>query len=571
MKRFALILLGLLLCFAVFVLPAAAEDATEPAPTTQAQEETTEPTEPVTEPQPEAPAFSPYAAPNWEDYEGDSDAYYNAFYEWETSIYGRYCSWSGRWDDQRGRFDPAFRAFYADDPEVFITDHFVYRKVTGYEYEGKKRVKRTFAVIYDYFDTDEAAAACTTLRIPAEIDGYRVLTNMHDDSSWTGGVYDGGYTNDTVKKLIIEEGVKTISSFAFSNFTALKAVRIPQTITKIGVGAFQNCTALKKVYGCEGLETVMSSAFAGCKKLYSFACMDKIRYYEGGSFSGCGFKTLSLAGNAVLGGGDEDYYEVWRVFDGCKKLKKVTFLPTDQKANLNIGNEAFRDCTALKTVVLPKQCGKIFIGDYAFQNCAALETLKNTDRLATLERRVFEGCAAFRSLTLPAGFQNGAYDTFRGSSLKELDIRSKETKLFDGSYESYWLYQGDVDEYIDQNFLKELPKTCTVYVVSKDMKNAVKSHGFKGTVKIRVDVPAPKTAKVTGQNGKVTLAWSKVKTADGYRVWAYDSKTGKYTKLATVKAGVTSVMVKSNAKQFAVRAYAVEAGDVSWSAIKAFR
>lgn len=571
MKRFALILLGLLLCFAVFVLPAAAEDATEPEPTTQAQEKTTELTEPVTEPQPEAPAFSPYAAPNWEDYEGDSDAYYNAFYEWETSIYGRYCSWSGRWDDQRGRFDPAFRAFYADDPEMFITDHFVYRKVIGYEYEGKKRVKRTFAVIYDYFDTDEAAAACTTLRIPAEIDGYRVLTNMHDDSSWTGGVYDGGYTNDTVKKLIIEEGVKTISSFAFSNFTALKAVRIPQTVTKIGVGAFQNCTALKKVFGCEGLETVMSGAFAGCERLYAFENMDKLRSFEGAAFANTGFKTLTLASTVWLGGGDEDYYAVWHVFDNCKKLKKVTFLPGDEKSVVDIGNEAFRNCTALKTVVLPKQCGKIFIGDYAFQNCAALQSIRNTDRLTTIERRVFEGCSSFQSLILPAGFKNGAYDTFRGSSLKELDIRSKETKLFDGSYESYWLYQGDVDEYIDQNFLKELPKTCTVYVVSKDMKYAVKSHGFKGAVKIRVDIPTPKTAKLTKKNGQVTFTWSKVTKADGYRIWSYDAKTGKYTKLATVKAPKTSITLKSSAKQFVIRAYRIEAGDVSWSAIKAFR
>ena len=322
------------------------------------------------------------------------------------------------------------------------------------------------------------------------------------------------------------------------------------------------------MFGCEGLETVMSGAFAGCERLYAFENMDKLRSFEGAAFANTGFKTLTLAANVCLGGGDEDYYEVWRVFDGCKKLKKVTFLPGDEKSVVEIGNEAFRNCTALKTVVLPKQCGRITIGDYAFQNCAALQSIQNTDRLTTIERRVFEGCSSFQSLILPAGLQNGAYDTFRGCSLKKLYIRSKDTKLFDGSYEAYWLYGEDISSFIDENFLKELPKTCTVYVVSKDMKYAVKSHGFKGTVKIQVPVSAPKTVKATKQNGKVTISWTKVRLCDGYRVWAYDAKSGKYTKLATVKAGVTSVTVKSNAKQFAVRAYINEGGDVSWSKLK---
>lgn len=560
MKRLLFVLLAALLCLAVFVLPAAAEDATEPEPTAQAQEE---PTEPGKEP----PALSPYAAPNSNDYETYSD-YMNAYDAWERSVCGRYYQWRTGLGEDRPLFDPAFRQFYRDDPELYIENHLVFKKVKSYAWEGKKRVRRTYAVILDYFDTQDA---CTTLCIPATLDGCPVSFYMQRDSAWTGGLSDSGYTNNTVKKLILEEGITGVGPFAFSNFTRLIAVRLPSTVTSIGVGAFRGCTALRKVFGCAGLERLQSSAFAGCEKLYYFANMEKLKGLEGAAFANTGFKTLTLAANVCLGGGDEDYYEVWRVFDGCKKLKKVTFLPGDEKSVVNIGNEAFRNCTALKTVVLPKQCGRLYLCDYAFQNCTALQSIKNTDRLTAIERRVFDGCTAFHSLTLPAGLDHGACDTFRGCSLQELDIRSKDTKLFDGSYESYWLYEDDNSDDVDENFLRELPKTCTVYVASKDMKYAVKAHGFKGTVKIRVDVPAPKIAKVTGQNGKVTLAWSKVKTADGYRVWRYDAKTGKYTKLATVKAPKTTVTLQSNAKQFVIRAYRIEAGDVSWSAIKAFQ
>ena len=69
---------------------------------------------------------------------------------------------------------------------------------------------------------------------------------------------------------------------------------------------------------------------------------------------------------------------------------------------------------------------------------------------------------------------------------------------------------------------------------------------------------------------RLAFRWSKVKTADGYRIWSFDPKTGKYTKLATVKAPQTSVTLKTNARQFVIRAYQKEAGDVSWSAVKTF-
>ncbi len=572
MKRFLSILLAALLCFGVAALPAAAEDAAEPEPTTQLQEELAQPapddpTEPAVPEQTETPDFSPYAAPDWHNYD-DTQTYEDAYSEWEHSVYGRYFYWRSGLGEDRPRFDPAFRQFYRDDPELFIENHLVFKKVKSYTWEGKKRVKRTYAVILDYFDTQDA---CTTLHIPATLDGCPVSFYMFSDSDWTAGLSDSGYTNNTVKKLILEEGITGVGPFAFSNFTRLIAVRIPSTVTSIGVSAFRGCTALRKVFGCAGLERLQSGAFQGCEKLRFFANMDKLKGIEGGAFANTGFKTLTLSGGVTLGGGDEDYYEVWKTFADCKKLKKVTFLPADKKATLNIGSEAFSGCPALKAVVLPETCGKICIGDYAFRNCAALKTLKNTGCLAVLDRRVFEGCTSLKSLSLPAGFEHGSYDTFRGSSLKELEIRSKDTKLFDGSHEVYWLLMEDRSDRIDENFLTDLPKSCTVYVVNKDMKYAVHAHGFKGRIVIRVDVPAPETAKATKQNGVVTFTWSKVTQADGYRIWSYDAKTDKYTKLATVKAPKTSITLKSSAKQFVIRAYRIEAGDVSWSAIKAFR
>lgn len=591
MKRLIYVLLGLLVCLALFVLPAAAEDATEPEPTTQVQEETTEPVtepqeettapEPVTEPQEETtdseptepepqpayPPFSPYQAPNWEDYGGDYNAYYNASYEWETSVYGKYYNWSRYLNDDWVHYDPAFRAFYADDPELVISDHFVYRLRDVTRYENKKRVTTTEAYLLDYFDTAAAAEATTTLRIPAKIDGYPLNLYMYRSSYESSGLIDSGYTNDTVKKLILAEGITSVSAYAFSGFTALKEVYLPYSLTNISIGAFKNCTNLRKVEGGETLESLGSGAFSGCKRLSYFDYIYQIRYMDGAAFFGCAFKTLTLSGNASLGGGDEDNYDTANVFGNCKKLKKVTFLDGSKEKGLYLREGAFSRCEKLKTVVLPKVTKEIEIGDLAFNGCIALQTVKNTTKVRTIGRMAFQNCTSLAAITLPKNLQQADFDCFLGcKNLKTLTLHSKDTGLFDKSYEPDVYYWGDPSSFkISSNFLLALPKTTTVLVVNKAMKDAVTAHRFKGTVKIRVTVQAPATVKLARKNGAVTLTWSKVKAADGYRVWSYDPKTEKYTKLATVAAPKTSVTVKSNAKQFVVRAYRVIDKDVSWS------
>ncbi len=557
-----------------------AEDTT--AATEPSAEDTTAATEPEkeTEPQQETtaadtdgatrtPPLSPYHPPKWEDYNGDRDAFDRDEYAWFNSIYCRYYRWRANDPDDTAKFDPAFRAFYADDPELKISGHFVYKPVEVTRYDNKTRVKVTVALLFDYFDTDEAEKQTTALRIPATLDGYELTPYMYRNDPWDGDLLDSGYTNNTVKKLVIEEGVTGISMSAFSSFTALKYVVLPRSLTTIGIMAFKDCTNLRKVLGGENLASLGSAAFGGCEKLYAVEAMEHIRAMDGAAFRGCAFKTLTLPGDVRLGGGDEDHYDTDNVFADCKKLKKVTFLDAGKKTQLLIGNGAFCDCPKLKTVVFPLVSKTIAIGDRVFRNDTSLTTIKNPEKLRYIGRMAFQNCESLTAFTLPEKFVSADFDSFLGcKKLKTVTILSKDTALFDKSYDPYILYWQDVsDMKVPSNFLLALPKSCTVLVVSKEMKDAVKAHRFKGTVKISVAVKAPAQVKLAKQNGKTTVKWSKVKAADGYRVWSYNAKTGKYTKLATVKAGVTSVTLKTAATRFAVRAYRVIDKDVSWSPI----
>ena len=57
-----------------------------------------------------------------------------------------------------------------------------------------------------------------------------------------------------LEKVIIPEGVKTVSMQIFFDCTGLKEVVLPETLEEIEVGAFNGCTGLKTVYNLSALK-----------------------------------------------------------------------------------------------------------------------------------------------------------------------------------------------------------------------------------------------------------------------------------------------------------------------------
>lgn len=566
MKHFVYLLLCLLLCACVLV-PAAAKtapDDPEPAPATVQTADTAQP-------EPRQPLkFSPYEKPHWEDYHDDYTAYADDYSTWMLSKYGRYYHWSTMDRDSTPPFDPAFRAYYADDPNLTIADHFVYRIVDVLAgYQNNAPVWKKMAYVIDFFDSDAAEKACTMLRIPAKLGGYPVKIAMFRTSDYADGYIDSRYTNNTVKKIIFEKGLTTVDPFAFSNFTALQSVVLPDTVKSIGVHAFQGCSKLKKVTGGEHVKLIDSSAFDGCIKLSNFEYLENVKEIHGAAFRGCAFKTLTLSGMVALGGVDEDNYLIDYTFGECTKLQKVTFLPGSKKKALTFGDGTFIGCTALKTVILPTKSKEIRIGDRTFDSCTALKTVKNTGKVVSIGRMAFCDCFSLNAITLPAKLQQADFDAFRNcKSLKTVTLLSKDKTLFDKDYVPY-IYYGNEPEgafRVSGNFLPMLPKTCTLLVVNKTMKDAVKAHGFKGTVKIRVNVSAPQNFTCrANRNGTVTFLWDPVKKASGYRLYIFDAATDRWVALRTTTK--TSVTIKPTELRagYVVRAYRVIDGDKSWS------
>ena len=546
MKHLVYLLLCLLLCAGVLLLPASAEVLPDDTAAAQAA--------PAAE---EAPA----ATSRLKDPDSMSLEEINT---WYPTLQGRYFRWKPTGVNrfgERSRYNKKYRRFYAIDPAVTIVNHMVFCKVEATNWRG------AYYALIDYFDTDEAESAARTLRIPSKLNGLPVDLYLYGENEWTAGLYYCGYSNNTVTKIILDDGFTGVPMFAFENFTALKTVKIPSAATTVGISAFQGCEKLKKIVGGESITAVYSSAFAGCKKLSSFPNMEKLTVIEGSAFSGCAFKTLTLSGNVSLSSGDEDHYSAMSAFGANKKLKSVLFLDGSKKKPLWIGDSTFAGCTALEHVTFTKKCSRISIWDNAFKNCTALQSLHAVDKIKTLGRFCFENCVSLEKLILPVGIQTVSEDAFKGcKNLKKLQLLSSDIDLLGRTFSSGTWYQNDPSDEVTTNFTKFLPKSCTVLVVNKAMKDAVKAHGCKGTVKIRVSVGTPQafTSRVN-RNGTVTFLWDPVKKASGYRLYIFDAATDRWVALKTTTK--TSVTIKPTELRagYVVRAYRVIDGDKSWS------
>ena len=80
----------------------------------------------------------------------------------------------------------------------------------------------------------------------------------------------------------------------------------------------------------------------------------------------------------------------------------------------SIGLNAFRDCSNLKTVSLPKKLTHIF--SFSFANCVRLTSINFPEGLEDFYEGVFLGCTSLKSVTLPEGFLLIGSNVFDGCS-----------------------------------------------------------------------------------------------------------------------------------------------------------
>lgn len=205
--------------------------------------------------------------------------------------------------------------------------------------------------------------------IPAEIDGKKVTEiGFFAFSSFNNT------TANTIKTLVIPEGVKKLDWYAFNTCENLESVTLPESLEYIDSWAFERCYKLKTINVPANVSVINGGAFAQNKAMTSITCDSANKNYV--SVNGVLFtkdmKALVAYPGGKIGGytvpatvnhiGDAAFYGAYGL-DSVEILGALDF----------IGFEAFAECSKLTDVVIND--GVNYVGYWAFRGCQGIKQL----------------------------------------------------------------------------------------------------------------------------------------------------------------------------------------------------
>ncbi len=255
-------------------------------------------------------------------------------------------------------------------------------------------------------------------------------------------IMDGnGDIISAVKEVKLPDTLETIPAYAFYNFRSLERIEIPEGVTQIGEYAFANCENLSYVkipstlqyVGAIGQTYVAENSgytFLNCTSLKTidFSAATELVRFGVQAFAGSGLESIVIPeGVDVIS---------TSMFYGCENLKSVTLPSTI----LAINKSAFYGCTSLESIAIPENVTRIsdlYLGTpgiaqsgSAFEGCTKLSSVTFLgNKLECLGTKTFAGCTALKSITIPESVIMIANECFKASGVVSVDIPESVTVL----------------------------------------------------------------------------------------------------------------------------------------------
>ena len=199
---------------------------------------------------------------------------------------------------------------------------------------------------------------------------------------------------ESLKSIVIPSKVQTICHDAFYGCKSLQNVTFKTTSLKaIDASTFEGCISLQKINLPSTVETIGKSAFGSCTKLATIGFPKSLKTIEDSSFVSCAFTSITIP-EGVTSIGISAFYD-------CKKLKKVS-LPSTLEAikgdELGAYVGAFEDCKSLTSVTLKTGNKKAYIGHRAFKDCTSLEIIMIPKNYESIGYQTFAGCTSLATV-----------------------------------------------------------------------------------------------------------------------------------------------------------------------------
>ena len=204
-----------------------------------------------------------------------------------------------------------------------------------------------------------------------------------------------------VKKVVLEEGVTSIGSWAFSGCHSMTAIEIPESVTEIGDYAFYRCYQLKSISLPDSILSVGANPFRSCSRLEEIVLSPDhpVLSFADGMLSSkpdhrlvCRLASEPSADCIIPDGirviGDYAFYQ-------NEEVRSVTI----PEGVAYIGISAFNQCDSLTSVDFPQ--GLVSVGDYAFAGSERLSSARFREGLTSIGTGAFHYCWALKEIDLP--------------------------------------------------------------------------------------------------------------------------------------------------------------------------
>lgn len=228
---------------------------------------------------------------------------------------------------------------------------------------------------------------------------------------------------NSLKSIIIQDGVKSIGKMAFYQCSSLTKIAIPNSITSIGDRAFENCKKLTSIIIPDNVKSIGDMTFSWCFALTEIVIPNSVTSIGYEAFESCSsLKSIVIPAKVVEIGE--------RAFIGCSALTSIIVAEGnpryDSRENCNAiietaTNTLIRGC---QTSIIPSSVTSI--GDEAFSCCESLTSIIIPNGVTSIGVEAFRLCESLKSITIPASVKSiggGAFDCCRSLT----DIRFQGT------------------------------------------------------------------------------------------------------------------------------------------------
>ena len=219
------------------------------------------------------------------------------------------------------------------------------------------------------------------------------------------------WKTESIKKLVVENGVTNIVKEAFVDCPSLTSVTISDSVTTIGEAAFKNCSLLTSINIPKNVTIIDNETFKGCSGLASITIPDGVTAIKSLAFEDCSNLTSVVIPDSVIS-------IEYSAFYYCNKLTSITipdsvtaiggavfaktpWLETKKKENpFVIVNNILIDGTACKgDITIPDNV--VCIADYSFQANLELTSATIPDSITNIGNSIFSYCSNLTSVTIP--------------------------------------------------------------------------------------------------------------------------------------------------------------------------